>query len=389
VGVDQVRNLIRCLRELQAKLERFRATGLKETPTRTILIDPILEALGWDVRDPDEVELEFPTVDAKSVDYALKINRRPVLLVEAKSFDDPLADVKAITQVVGYAANAGIVWCILTNGARWRVYRSVEKCEAPDKLMFEVSLDPADIEGTSLEQIGEQMWRFSREAMARGTLDALGERTFTDGKVRKALEGLFRQPPRKLVNLLRDAVADKTLTPQRVRESLARVWSALGPETKSPSVATTSIPSRAASRRGSPRSLAAKKSWQTRRLRRTSLYDERHHTSGKPREVVELYESLDRMCAALAIGEVRKRYLAKYIAYEHAKRTFCCVHLRQGGLRVWLKLKYGRLESPPVLARDVSNIGHWGVGDVELAISGPDELEEAAPLIRRSFEGEG
>ena len=76
--------LVTILQELQGKLERFRKEGLKETPTRTIFIDPLLEALAWDVRDPDEVQLEYPTVDAKSVDYALKINRKPILLVEAK-----------------------------------------------------------------------------------------------------------------------------------------------------------------------------------------------------------------------------------------------------------------------------------------------------------------
>jgi len=40
-------------------------------------------------------------------------------LLEAKALDDTLDDVKAITQVVGYAANDGIVWCILTNGIKW------------------------------------------------------------------------------------------------------------------------------------------------------------------------------------------------------------------------------------------------------------------------------
>jgi len=35
--------------------------------------------------DPDEVELEYPTVDGKSVDYAMKINRKPVFLLEGKT----------------------------------------------------------------------------------------------------------------------------------------------------------------------------------------------------------------------------------------------------------------------------------------------------------------
>jgi predicted type IV restriction endonuclease len=113
-------DLVAVLTTLTGKLERFRKEGLKETPTRTIFIDPILEALCWDVRDPDEVQLEYPTFDGKSVDYALKINGKPVLLVEAKALNDALKDVKDVTQTTGYAANDGIVWCILTNGVRSR-----------------------------------------------------------------------------------------------------------------------------------------------------------------------------------------------------------------------------------------------------------------------------
>jgi len=87
--------LIRAIEAIRSKLDGLRKRSLKETPTRTIIVDPLLEALGWDVRDPDEVQLEYPTVDGKSVDYALLINRKAALLVEAKPLDDALNDVNA------------------------------------------------------------------------------------------------------------------------------------------------------------------------------------------------------------------------------------------------------------------------------------------------------
>ncbi len=179
--------IITCIEDLRAKLDKFRKTGLKEYPTRTIFIDPLLQALGWDVRDPEEVELEYPTIDGKSVDYAPKINRKPVLFIEAKPLNDPLMDVKAITQVVGYAANAGVEWCVLTNGITYKVYRSTEKAEAPEKLLFETSIDLKETKGMSTQQVAEQLNRFSRDAMAKGLLDELGEQIFTTGKIRKAL----------------------------------------------------------------------------------------------------------------------------------------------------------------------------------------------------------
>jgi len=74
-----MKDIVKAIETLRAQLERHKHSGLKEYPTRTILIDPLLFALGWDVRDPDEVQLEYPTIDGKSVDYAMKINRKPLL----------------------------------------------------------------------------------------------------------------------------------------------------------------------------------------------------------------------------------------------------------------------------------------------------------------------
>lgn len=377
--------LVQAIEMVRQKLPGLRRHCLKETPTRTIVIDPLLEALGWDVRDPDEVQLEYPTIDGKFVDYALKLNRKPVLLVEAKALGDSLEDVKAITQVVGYAANGGIVWCILTNGIKWRVYRSMEKCPAPDKLMFEVSLDPDASENMTVEQVATQMWRFSCKEMARGVLDDLGERTFTDGRVRKTLQTLMIDPPRGFLNLIRRETADKSLTSQQVKESLIRIAGETGTGGK-PVESDESARREARTSDESHRSRGAKKAWETRRAGKGNRsYDEAHHLTGKPQEAVSLYRSIDRLCMSLVPSGISRRFLARYINYERGKRVFCRVCILRGGLIVRLRLKYSDINDPPAFARDVSNYHHGAVG-FELRISNSAELAEAAELIRRSFE---
>jgi hypothetical protein len=214
--------IILCIESLQAKLEKHRKDDLKETPTRIIFTDVLLQALGWDVRDPDEVELECPTIDGKSVDYALKIDRKPALFLEAKPLNDPLTDVKSITQVVGYAANAGVEWCILTNGVTYKVYHSTEKAEAPEKLLFEVSLDVKENKGMSVQQVAELFSRFSRDAMTKGVLDEIGRETFTMGKIRKALDRMFAEPPNTFVRLVRSTIGDDTIKPAQIKKALNR-----------------------------------------------------------------------------------------------------------------------------------------------------------------------
>ena len=316
------------------------------------------------------VELEYPTIDGKSVDYALKINRKPVLLVEAKQLNDTLEDVKAVTQVVGYAANDGIDWCVLTNGVRYRVYRASERAAAPEKLLFEVSIDPRDSEGLPAEQVADQLSRLSRDALARGVLDDLGEEIFTTAKVRKALDHLCADVPGPFLRAIRKAMADDSISPAQIKSALSRILGTAGP-IAAPRAAETSRP-----RGHRP----------TAGTRHRREYAEGHHTAGKPKEVVELYRVLDRMCQDLAPGQVSRKYLAKYVGWTVGKSIFCSAHLQQSGLRVWLKLSASEIPAPASFARDVSKVGHWGVGDVELAIDSLRRLRDAEQLVRTSFE---
>lgn len=361
-------NIEKCIEALRVQLERHRRTGLKEYPTRTIFIDPLLQELGWDVRDPDEVDLEHPTIDGKSVDYAMKINQKVVLLLEAKPLGDMLEDVKAITQVVGYAANDGIEWCVLTNGVKYKIYKVSEKANAPEKLLFEVSIDPHDAGGMSVEQIANHIRRLSRDSLAQGVLDELGTEIFTTGKVRKALDRLFVEAPQPLVRLIRKAIGDVSITPSQIQQALGRIRGG-----RSPGPAHTGGQGGAGPKTGgeSPGATA---------------YPESHHIEGKPEEVVELYRALDRMCQDLAPGRIARAYKAKHIDWSLDKAVFCCAHVLQSGLRVWVKTDPNALDASLSFARDVSKIGHWGVGDVELAIDSLQCLRQVDGFIRASLE---
>jgi predicted type IV restriction endonuclease len=367
-----MKDLKKRIEELQSQLRRHRRSALKALPTRTIFIDPLLGSLGWDVRDPDEVELEYPTIDNKSVDYALKINKKVVALVEAKALNDPLDDVKSITQVVGYAANDGVEWCILTNGVKYRVYSSSQKATAPNKLLFEVSIDPDGDSVRSIDQVSSHLSRLSRDSMARGVLDELGEEIFTNAKVRKALDTLFTEQDDALVRLVRKTMKDDGITPLQIRRAMSRIWSGESPEI----VRTPAVGRRAEK----PKMQIAGRERQD--------YDEAHHTADKPIEVVELYRALDRICQDVAPGQITRKNTAKYIAWSQDKVMFCTVHLLQSGLRVWVKLDPREVSASAMYARDVSHVGHWGVGDVELAIDNADTLRDAEPLIRASYEAE-
>jgi len=378
-----MQRLTQAIESIRAKLDSLRRLSLKETPTRSIIIDPLLEALGWDIRNPNEVEQEYPTVDGKSVDYALKINGKPMLLVEAKALDDPLNDVKAITQVVGYAANAGIVWCILTNGVKWKVYRSVEKCAAPDKQMFEVCLDPRESGGIAVPQLAEQLWLFSRDETAKGTLDVLGEQISTDRKVFKALDTIMRDPPKPIVNAARASIGDESLNPLKIKESIARIWGKMG---LGALPAAVLAPGNGPDALGSARRETSRKAAETRRrIDEEGCYNEDRHLDGKPQEIVELFRAIDGFCLSLRPGAVVKRVRKVYVSYCCGGKTFCYVTIFQRSVTLYLRLKYGLIQNPPPFARDVSS-QRWGTCELALTISSLAQLEEARPLVCDSLE---
>jgi len=49
-------------------------------------------------------------------------------------------DKQFIAQTVNYATNDGVVWCALTNGLTYRVYKTNEPVAMDQKLLFEVHL---------------------------------------------------------------------------------------------------------------------------------------------------------------------------------------------------------------------------------------------------------
>ena len=91
-----------------------------ETRTRRSLIDPLLDSLGWDTRDPGQVVHEHKAGNGRA-DYALmRQDGKPLIAIEAKRLGEPLES--HIIQMVTYANVAGIPYCGLTDGNVWEVY---------------------------------------------------------------------------------------------------------------------------------------------------------------------------------------------------------------------------------------------------------------------------
>ena len=94
-----------------------------EDATRAALVDPVLRALGWDIGNPNMVEVEKTLNSTKPsrVDYALyDINHIINVIVEAKPLGQPLGS--HAQQLVQYAFGFQVTSLFLTNGLIWHHY---------------------------------------------------------------------------------------------------------------------------------------------------------------------------------------------------------------------------------------------------------------------------
>ena len=82
---------------------------------------------------------------------------------------------------------------------------------------------------------------------------------------------------------------------------------------------------------------------------------------------------------------VTEEYLKLYVAYK-AETNFVDVVPQAKRLLLVLNLSIDDIEDPKGLCRDISNIGRWGNGDVEIGLSSIEELPYVLGLIRQSFD---
>ena len=82
---------------------------------------------------------------------------------------------------------------------------------------------------------------------------------------------------------------------------------------------------------------------------------------------------------------VSEEFLKLYVAYK-AETNVVDIVPQKSRLRLSLNMQFHELHDPKGLAKDVTNLGRWGNGDVEVGLSKPEELPYVMGLLRQAFE---
>lgn len=203
---------------LRRRIEQIRERKeiLGEENTKATLIEPLLEALGWELREIDQVRREYRRKPQDNpVDYALFLNRTACLFIEAKSLEKDLSDHRWVTQNLSYATAAGVQWCVLTNGDEYRIYNAHAPVAAEQKLFRAVRISDTDP-----EHLAGTLALLSEEHMRGRLLDEMWKAHFDDARVRQAIEGMLAEEDPGLIRLIQKRAG--ALSPTDIRASLKR-----------------------------------------------------------------------------------------------------------------------------------------------------------------------
>jgi predicted transport protein len=121
--------------------------------------------------------------------------------------------------------------------------------------------------------------------------------------------------------------------------------------------------------------------------KKTAVYTFEQHFKNRPQTVKDIVLALQEYVMSLDEA-IEQRPKKLYIAYR-TTQNILCVEPQQKKVSVFLKLNPKKIELEKGFTRDVTNIGHFGTGDVEVTIASLEDVEKAKPLIQKAYESVG
>ncbi|MHC4574151.1 MAG: DUF5655 domain-containing protein [Planctomycetota bacterium] len=337
--------------------------------------------------------------ETEHVDFAVQLepgpDAEPLMMVELKRVGVDLA-LKHLKQVTSYAIDSGCEWVLLTNSRDWRLYHVAFGQPPKTQLIEHWNLLTDDIgelarkfDVISYKQVNKgslkKLWEKATVLSANSLLGALvGEDCM------RALRRILRKntgvmvEPDDVVNGIRKLLNENAAI------ELSKIKTDLAQARKRPIRVVKSKKAyqdaQAVSAGGKdPVMVAAGK--KAALTRATASYTFDQHLGGKPENIKNLAIDVRQYITGLdaSIEEKPKKF---YVVYK-TSQNFACMEIRKQKVILFLKLDPRSITDVPEIVRDVSNIGHFGTGDLELTIKTAADFEMAKAYIEMAYQKVG
>ena len=199
-----------CIKEIQ---NDSNISTLNEAQVRRSVIERILEFLGWNTSNYNEVKLEYG-VGTRRVDYTLQINRDNEVFIEAKKPGEKLENHQE--QLLDYSFKEGVDLAILTNGIEWWFYLPLKKGAWNDRKFYTIDIRKQEIEDI-VDKFGLLL---SQQNVASGEAVQHAESILKSSQREKILE---ERLPEAWDNVIKNAVSPDSLLADLLAETAEEV----------------------------------------------------------------------------------------------------------------------------------------------------------------------
>lgn len=183
-----------------------------EEATKTALVMPFINALGYNVFDPTEVVPEFicdiGTKKGEKIDYAIMREGKPIILFECKHVGGDLS-INHASQLFRYFHVTEARIAILTNGVTYRFFTDLEQPNKMDERPF-LEFDLFNFQENDIAEIKKlSKGSFNIEDMLFAAYNLKYMRAF-----KKYFDEQFAQPSTDFIHFVSKQVYDGVLTPK-------------------------------------------------------------------------------------------------------------------------------------------------------------------------------
>jgi predicted type IV restriction endonuclease len=154
------------IKRFNRPLTALRDRDANEGDTRVAVTAILVDGLGYDPFE--DLTMEF-NVKGDFADYGVRVDKQMVAFIEVKRIATKLS-ARHLLQVQNYAIHEGVEWCVLTNGATWKLYH-IGLTDGALPIVVELAMEVDLLGPETPQQKAATLYYLTRVAFKRRLID--------------------------------------------------------------------------------------------------------------------------------------------------------------------------------------------------------------------------
>ncbi len=120
-------------------------------------------------------------------------------------------------------------------------------------------------------------------------------------------------------------------------------------------------------------------------IKEIKTYSEEEHLKSASENIKDLYTNL-RDFILSENEEIKLKANKQYIGFYRGRSPLISITVYKNTMSLWINDKFSKIDDPQGIIKDVSNIGHYGVGDCEIKILNSSNIGYIQDILRKHLQ---